>query len=281
MNKVNGLYRAAFASCVATIIIASAGVQVQAEPLHPLLSAKHTFVLGAYRQKADAEFFADPDRVGKANINLGDLGVEDTDTSYLLEYRYRLNEKWLFSIGTYRFRTDGKIEAKRNFMYDGVEFEAGARLDTKLDVDTYMLEALYSVYKTDRAEILLGGGLHMFDFSAAISGKVAVGDQERSGSRASSDILAPLPNFRAQGLYAFSPKWALVTTLGWLSANYEDYDGSFAYIHARTMYRFSERFGVGIGYQYVDVDLTQDRQRGEVGFDIQFDGPAVYLGYSF
>ena len=162
-----------------------------------------------------------------------------------------------------------------------MEFEAGANLDTKLDVDTYMIEVMYNVYKTDRAEILLGGGLHMFDFSASLESTILVGDQERTVSEASDDILAPLPNLRAQGFYALSPKWGLAVTLGWLSAKYEHYDGSFAYIHARTMYRFTESFGVGVGYQFIDVDVSEDRDRGEIGFDIQFDGPAVYLAYSF
>ena len=47
------------------------------------------------------------------------------------------------------------------------------------------------------------------------------------------------------------------------------------------MYRFTERFGVGVGYQYVDVDVTVDKSNGEAGFDIQFQGPTAYLSYSF
>ena len=265
----------------AVILLLSAGLTAQAEPIHPQLSSKHNIILGVYEQTADAKFYANPDEIGKATIDLGDLGIDDTDFSYLLEYRYRLNEKWLFSIGTFQFGTTGTLEGKRDFVFDGVEFEAGANLDTTLDVDTYMIEAMYSVYKSDRAEILLGAGLHMFDFSASIDSRVFVGEQERAGSSASDDILAPLPNLRAQGFYALSPKWGLAVTLGWLSAKYEDYDGSFAYLHARTMYRFTERFGVGVGYQYIDADLSHDRDKGEIGFEIQFDGPAAYLAYSF
>ena len=263
------------------ILLLSTGLAVQAEPIHPQLSAKHNIILGAYQQKADASFYANPDEIGKATIDLGDLGIDDKDISYLLEYRYRLNEKWLFSIGTFQFGTSGRLEGKRDFTFGGEEFEAGASLDTTLDIDTYMIEAMYSVYKTDRAEILLGAGLHMFDFSASIDSRVTVGEQEFAGSSASDDILAPLPNLRAQGFYALSPKWGLAVTLGWLSAKYEDYDGAFAYLHARTMYRFTERFGVGVGYQFIDVELSHDRDRGEIGFDIQFDGPAAYLAYSF
>jgi hypothetical protein len=156
----------------------------------------------------------------------------------------------------------------------------GARLDTNISVDTYMVEALYSVYKTDRAEIMLGGGLHMFDFSASIESKVIVGDQEFTDSDGQEDVLAPLPNVRLQGFYALSPKWALAASIGWLSASYKDYSGGFTYLHARTMYRFTKRFGATIGYQFVDVELDHDKPNGEVGFDLQFEGPTVSISYS-
>ena len=257
------------------------GLPALAEPIHPQLTAKHTFILGGFRQSVDGELYAQADGRPKRIIDFDDLDIDDTETTFMGEYRYRLNDKWMFTVGAFQFDTDGSIEAANEFEYDGVVFEAGANLNTNLKVDTYMVEALYSVYKTDRAQIYLGGGLHMFDFSAAIEARVFVEDQERTGGQASDDILAPLPNLRAQGFYAITPKWAVTGAFGWLSANYGDYSGAFTYVHARTMYRLTERFGVGVGYQYVDVDLEVDRPHGEGGFDIQFHGPTAYLAYSF
>lgn len=271
----------AYKIILTTLVLTAMGLPVQAESIHPQLDAKHNILLSVFRQSMDGEFYANPDRFDKAVIDFDDLDVDDTENTLMLEYRYRLNEKWLFTIGAFQFETDGEIETSREIPYNGVVFEAGASLDTHLEVDTYMVEAMYSVYKTDRAEILLGGGLHMFDFSAEIEARVFVEDQERTGSEASDDILAPLPNFRAQGFYAFSPKWAVAGAFGWLSANYEDYEGAFTYVHVRTMYRFSKSFGAGVGYQYVDVDLTHDKAHGESGFDVQFYGPTITFSYGF
>lgn len=265
----------------AALALTGVGVPAQAESMHPALDAKHTFVLGGFSQSVDGEFYAQAEGRDKKSIDFGDLDVDNTDRSIMAEYRYRLNDKWLFTVGTYQFSTNGKIQTEREIEYDGVVFEAGARLDTHLAIDTYMMEAMYSVYKTDRAEILLGGGIHMFDFSTAIKAKVFVGEQERTAEQASNDLLAPLPNLRAQGFFAITPKWGLAGSFGWLSANYGDYEGSFGYVHARTMYRFTERFGAGLGYQYVEVDIIQNRSHGEAGFDIQFYGPTAYLSYSF
>jgi hypothetical protein len=268
-------------SIVTAACLSCFGIVAHAEPLHPQLAAKHTFLLGGIRQDVDGELYARRDGGVKRAIDFGNLDLDDSDTSIMAEYRYRLNDKWLFAVGTYQFESNGKATTSKEFDYDGVTFEAGASLETGLEVDTYMIEALYSVYKTDRAEILLGGGLHMLDFGASIEAKVFIGDQERSGEEGSDDILAPLPNIRAQGFYAITPRWAVSGAVGWLSANYGDYDGGFTYFHGRTMYRFTERFGVGVGYQYVDVDVGHDGEHGNSGFDIQFSGPTASISYSF
>jgi hypothetical protein len=268
-------------SIVTAVCLSCCGIGVHAEPLHPQLAAKHTFLLGGYRQVVDGELYAQVDGGKKRAIDFGDLDLDNTDTSIMAEYRYRLNDKWLFAVAAYRFDSSGKAETSKEFEYDGVTFEAGASLRTGLEVDTFMIEALYSVYKTDRAEILLGGGLHMFDFNASIGARVFIGDQELSGEEGSDDILAPLPNLRAQGFYAITPKWGVTGVVGWLSANYSDYEGGFSYFHGRATYRFTERFGVGAGYQYVDVDVEHDGEHGNSGFDVQFSGPTASLTYSF
>ena len=274
-------YRIVFVALAVVLSGMALPTLAEPEPTHPQLAAKHTFILGGFRQSVDGEFYAQADGRPKRSIDFDDLGVSDTKSSFMGEYRYRMNDKWMFTVGGFRFNAEDTVAAEKEFEYDGVVFEAGAKIDTELRIDTYMLEALYSVYKTDRAEILLGGGLHMFDFGAELKAKVFVGDQERTGKQASDDILAPLPNLRAQGFYAITPKWAVSGAVGWLSADYEDYSGAFTYVHVRTMYRLTEHFGMGVGYQHVDVDLTVDGSDVESGFDIQFSGPTAYLAYSF
>jgi opacity protein-like surface antigen len=261
-------------------ILGLVGLQAEAEPLHPQLTTKHMFIFGGYRQSFDGSFYANRDNLPNANLKIGGLGIDNTESSFMVEYRYRLTNRWMFNFGAYRFDTDGRIEAGTDFTYDGIEYQAGASLDSSVAVDTYMVEALYSVYKTDRTEILLGGGLHLLDFSTSIKTKVFVGDKEITGSDGNDDLLAPLPNFRLQGFYALSSKWALAATVGLLSLDYKDYSGSFTYLHARTTYRFTEKFGASIGYQFVDVEYDHDKTNGQVGLDLKFEGPTITIAYS-
>ena len=91
-----------------------------------------------------------------------------------------------------------------------------------------------------------------------------------------------MPNRRFQGFYAITNKWALGFTGGWLSAKYDDYDGSFGYAHLRALYRFSPHFSASVGYQYNGIDLTYERSKDrEITLDMDFDGPTVQLTYVF
>ena len=140
---------------------------------------------------------------------------------------------------------------------------------------------MYTAYRSDRAEILVGGGLHMFQFDAEITGRAFVEEFDATRTSASDDILAPLPNLRAQGFYAFTPRLAAAATLGWLSANVDDFDGDFLFLHARLFYRFKGGFGVSAGYQFTDIDLEQKKSNGKNEYSIDFDGPTVQLSYAF
>jgi len=249
---------------------------------HPYLSNKHTISVGATRQTADAEVRASVGNLPEVGLDLDHLGVDDKDTSWVLEYRWRFKPKWMFVAAGYTFGNDGSIEVSKDFNFDGVEFEAGVGVATDLQVDTYIADLMYQVYRSDKAEVMLGGGLHMIDFSMELEPRLFIGDREVSGKKGTSDILAPLPNLRFQGFYALNNKWAVGLTAGWLSASYDDYDGSFTYAHLRTVYRFLPHFSASVGYQFNAIDLTYEQSHNrETELDVDFDGPTIQLTYIF
>lgn len=249
---------------------------------HPYFSTRHSVSVGATYQEADSEVSASVANLPEISVGLDDLGVGETDTSFLVEYRGRFGEKWGLVAAAYKFSNSGSIGASKDFNFDGVEFEAGVDLDTSIDIDTYIVDAMYSVYKGERSELFIGGGLHVIDFSMEIEGKAFVGDLVKTDQTGASDLLAPLPNLRLQGFYALTQKLGLGLTAGWLSANYDQYDGAFTYAHLRGVYRFTQHFAAAIGYQHTGIDLTYERSsQRETKLDIDFDGPTVQLTYAF
>lgn len=264
---------------ISALTLASSALAEDLQTGHPNMYATHMIGLGASHQKADSELRASVLNLPEVKVDLDDLGVDDTDTSWFVDYRWRFAEKWMFVAVAYTFEESGGRVARRNFNFDGIEFEAGVAVDTAIEVDTYIADVLYSVYRSERAEVMVGGGLHMIDLEASLSSSISINENERRRETGSSDILAPLPNLRLQAFYAIDDRWGVAANMGWLSAKVDDYDGSFAYLHARVGYRFTDRFGVNLGYQYSDIELTQDSGRRESEYNVNFRGPTLSLTY--
>ncbi len=269
-------------SIVSLAALCSLSTSAQEGGVHPYMSTKHMLGVGLAYQDADSEFRATAGDLPPVSLDLSDLGVDNTDYSWALEYRWRFKPKWMLVALAYNFEQDGRRSIQRDFNFDGKEFQAGASVDTEVGIDTYIVDVLYSVYRSDRAEILLGGGIHAVDLEASIKGRANIGDLEREGARASSELLAPLPNFRAQAFYSLNENFGLGIAVGWLSADYDDYDGSFVYAHPRLGYSFNDRWAITVGYQFVDLDITYEKASNrELEFNVDFTGPTAFLNYRF
>lgn len=244
--------------------------------------AKHIIGVGLAYQEADSELRATVGGLPPAKVDLGDLGVDDTDISGALEYRWRFASRWELSALAYRFDQSGDRTVQRDFNFDGQEFTAGLAADTGISIDTYIVDVLYSVYRSETLDVMLGGGLHAFDLEASIKARAFIDDDSRRAEAATSDLLAPLPNLRMQAFWRISDNWRASITTGWLSANYDEYDGSFAYLHPRIGYLFGDNWAVSLGYQWVNIDLTQKKSSlRETEFDAEFMGPTLFLNYRF
>lgn len=247
---------------------------------NPYFSRGHIFFAGGYFQDADANISATIKPLPEVGLDLGDLGVDESDTTWYAEYRWNFAEKWGLTAAAQAYSGRGGIALEKDISFGGEEFPAGISLDTELDINVYFLDLMYHIYHSDRARISIGGGIHAFDFEAKMTGKAFIDDVEAVNSQARSELLAPLPNVRIQGLYAINDRWALMANLGWLSAAYDEYDGKFTYLHLRTHYRLGERFGVAVGYQLTNVDVTRETKQKEINYDVEFSGPSLTFTYA-
>ncbi|TDG15730.1 hypothetical protein E2F43_05760 [Seongchinamella unica] len=238
--------------------------------------------IGMAYQTVDADLRATVGALPEVKVDLDDLGIKHDDLSWALEGRWRFKPRWMLVGLAYQFDQNGRRAVKEDFNFDGKEFQAGASVDTELSIDTYILDVMYSAYSNANAEVLVGGGIHAIDLETSIRGRAFVGNIEREATTGSSELLAPLPNLRLQAYYRLNHKWGMGLYAGWLSANYGDYDGGFTYIHPRIAYGMGDHWSLTLGYQYVKLDLTQEKSsRRENEYNIDFKGPTLFLDYRF
>jgi len=273
-----------FLTAVCALLLLSAVVpqEVSAEALHPHLTNKHRFSLGGYWQESEASLTAVRGNLEPTAVDLSTIGLKDRDFTMMAEYRYRKNPRWQYSASLYRYRQTGDLAAETEFNFDGVEVEVGSELDTLLTIDTYIFDAMYTLRRTDRSELTIGGGFHILDNDVVINTRRVVNGNDRPEvERGSASLIAPLPNLRATYLHALSPKLSLSATLGWLSLSYDRYDGDFRYLHLKGEYLVTDALGISAGFQLASVDVQENKERGHNRFDVEFSGLTLGVTYSF
>ena len=255
---------------------------VSAEDIHPYLSNKHRILVGGYLQESKASLTAARVNFEPTPVDLSAMGLKDRDFTWMVDYRYRRNPRWQYSVAMYRYRQTADLTAEKAFNFDGIEVEVGTALETSLTIDTYIFDAMYTLRRTDHSELTIGGGFHVLDNDVVINSRRAVNDTvSNEVERGSASLIAPLPNLRAAYFHAITPDLSLTATAGWLSLSYDQYDGDFRYLRLQAEYLLTEALGVSAGFQFSSIDVQENTDRGYNRFDVEFSGVTVGLSYSF
>lgn len=271
---------------VAAILLCTVSSAVNAADTHSYLDKKHFIYAGGYLQ--DGELTANSRRTAfeTATVELDALGIDRDYTSWMVDYHYRLNNRWTLSAAAYRFTESGLGNVLTNDLaWEGQNFSAGLALSVDWKIDTYIVDAMYSVKRSENLEIAVGGGFHALDTELIVTGQVVINGADAAldgaGETAKGSIVVPLPNLRATGFYAINKKWSVQATLGWLSLSIDEYEGSFQYAHFRGQYQITDTLGLSLGYQFVEVDVEEQLRLGSRRFDMSFQGLTAALTFAF
>jgi hypothetical protein len=66
-----------------------------------------------------------------------------------------------------------------------------------------------------------------------------------------------------------------------MSANVDEWNGDFLNLNGRLQYLFANNFGMALGYQFTDVDVSRRQKRRQSEYDLEFSGPSLHLSYGF
>ena len=95
------------------------------------------------------------------------------------------------------------------------------------------------------------------------------------------DFLAPLPNLYGYFYHTFNDRIAARGYAGYFSLAYEDIDGELVTANASIDYHLGERFFVGLGYTFIEVDVTEEQNLTTQIYDLDFSGPQLSVGWRF
>ena len=133
-----------------------------------------------------------------------DLFLDETQFSPMfgLNYRFKKNHAIQLNYFTLHRKSDRKVLTKTYDIPwgdDTYRLAAGARLETRLNLDVYHFAYMYSFYSSDRLMITGSVGAHVIRIKNGYQGEIGVIVDDTvisySGEGISESVTAPLPDF--------------------------------------------------------------------------------------
>jgi len=254
---------------------------VPAESLHPWLDRRVAISVGAVDFDVDATIANWSEGEDVDYIDLARLGVPESDTNLWARLGARLGERWQIGVDYFTIDVAGGRAVDFEFEFGDLVVPVGASVDASLAVDFYVLSMSYAFYRSDRLELGAGVGIHGVDLKYDMFAEARIGSVVRELGEEEDDFLAPLPNAALYASYAFSPRLLGQAKAGWISLSYDEYDGELLALHAQLAYLLTARTSLGLGYTFFDFDVEHDRGTRREYYDLDLEGPRVFLSMAF
>ena len=86
-----------------------------------------------------------------------------------------------------------------------------------------------------------------------------------------------MPNIGAWYFYSWSPKWAFISRVDWLSASFEEYSGSLWNASVGVDWALFKHLGVRATWNYFKFDVDVDKGDWNGSAEISQNGPFIAL----
>ncbi len=218
-------------------------------------------------------------------LTFSDLGLSDETEVFWGDLNWQISERWKFRLNYSSFDATGSKVQSTSGNWDDLDWTVGARLTTDFEMELYIADLTWDFLKTENGHLGVGVGMHAVDLSLGMLLEVggSVGDEGDviDVESDSTSLLAPLPNLSLTGGYRIGDSVYLQATLGLLSLDYDEYDGTLFSARGAVEWRPWKHVGLGAAYQYIEVELDVEKNSKQEYYDFEFYGPVLFLSVGF
>lgn len=219
---------------------------------------------------------------GGTEIDLeDDLGLDDSELLPAIYAGAKLGGGFVVTAEYYSLSRDTTATIARDIIVDDVTYPINASVSAGFNTAIYRLTVGYSFIRNETTEVGAAIGLHATDLEFSLSGQGSSGGAPVTLQTRRKDFLAPIPTVGLYATFEVAPRVTINARADYLSLGIDDYDGSILNAQAAVSYRFTENFGIGVGYRYVDYDLDVERDTYVASFDYKFWGPSIFIEAGF
>ena len=255
-------------------------VAEETDELHPYLDSGFSLDLGIFYpdRKLDLGVNGTIDGI-KDEIHFDEgVRLDSADNTFSAELAWRYRDRWSI-VGQYFKSTDtARVVLEEDVEWGDLVFGAGSNVAVGSQFSLTRIFFARQLNTSNSHDVSIGGGIHWLHFGAFIEGEVLINGTP-SSTRRSVSAEAPLPNIGVWYKYSITPRWAFRTRLDLFSASIGDYDGSLINVGLGVNYQAFEHFGIGLNYNYVELDVKINKSDWRGNIQTTYDG--VYVNASF
>jgi hypothetical protein len=255
----------------------------QSAATHPMLTNTWEFQIGAFFPTEDVKIQAGLDETVPGDIIdfNNTLGVDESDTVFAADLRWRFGEKWSVMGQYWASGVDGKRVLDHDVTWRDYTLEAGSNIEAGIDATIVRVFFGRTFWTGDNYEFGAGAGFHWLELSAYIKGEFIGGGGTVAQSADKVSAGAPLPNIGAWYIYALDSRWAFQARVDWLSASFDEYSGGLFNAGVSANYQFTDHFGAGLSYNYFNVDVDVDNKNWDGSAEMSMHGPFISANFNW
>ena len=148
----------------------------------------------------------------------------------------------------------------------------------------YRLSYGYTLFNDARSKIKFHAGIYGLDLKYVFEaeGQITEDGVTTPGSiYEEAKIFAPLPLIGVDLGYMITPKWGIITKIGFVTGSYEDLNATVLQTNIHAHYRFTNHIGLAFGLAYFDADviIEDDLEKKDIVYG--FDGGFIGMHFMF
>jgi hypothetical protein len=238
---------------------------------------KWKFELGGYFPAVNTEVKIDGTEVGD-NLDLEGLGLSSDESVWRVNGYWRFAKKHRLGFGYYKLGRDGSIGLTEEIKIGDITIPVDANVATELDMGFYSFDYFYSLYQGEKWEISGGLGAYWVDLEFSIGASLNIDGTPIGGGPVfeSTDFNGPLPYLALSFEYYITPKWLAIVKGGYFALSVGDLDGTLANLGAKLEYQFTQRFGLGLGYDGFRIDVDIEDKDLRTKLEYSYHGIQLY-----
>lgn len=237
---------------------------------------RFALTMSGYKPSIDTQVrFDASDQLSGTDLDLeDDLQLDDSETLTQYYASLRITRRITLEGSYFELGRSAQTALNGSIQFGDTAFPVNLDVTTSFEADVATLGLGWAFLHTDKVELSATAGGYWMSLAAGI-------DSAISGQAEVAEADSVLPMAGLSFGWNLTPKLQLTLHGEYLSVDYKDFDGSIINLRAGLRYRVLEYVGVGVGYDWLEVDVESTDASFSGLVNYRQWGPKAFLSLRF